>query len=162
MPNRKRKRQLLSVIGPVPVSDHSSLDLGRIASVEVTSEQDGYPIESALFEKQEHQGWRAAVSGPQTIRLTFDEPQNLGRVRLVFEEAQNTRTQEFVLRWSTGLGGSSQEIVRQQWNFSPDGSVLEIEDYAVELFGVRVLELVIVPDKSDSEAWASLKSLRLA
>jgi len=156
-----RKRQLLSAIGTAPASDQSWLDIDRIASVEVTSEQEGYPIESALL-GEEKRGWRAANPGTQIIRLTFDDPLRLGRVRLVFDDGEHTRTQEFVLRWSTGPEDSFREIVRQQWNFSPEGSVLEIEDYAVELFGVRILELIIVPDKNGSEARTSLKSLRLA
>jgi len=71
------------------------------------------------------------------------------------------RTQEFVLRWSGDYGGSFQEIVRQQWNFSPPQAIREVEDYRVELSGVNVLELVIVPDISRGSAHASLKSLRL-
>jgi len=55
----------------------------------------------------------------QTIRLIFDEPQSLRRIALVFEETEIERTQDFVLRWSGDCGGSFQEIVRQQWNFSP-------------------------------------------
>jgi len=73
-----------------------------------------------------------------------------------------SRTQEFVLRWSPGTGHSFREIVRQQWNFSPSGSIREIEDYTVDLSEVAVLELIIVPDKADREARASLSSLRLA
>jgi hypothetical protein len=69
----------------------------RRASVEVTSEENGYPIESALLEAEDR-GWRAADPGTQTIRLIFDEPQDLRRIWLVFEDNENTRTQEFVLR----------------------------------------------------------------
>jgi hypothetical protein len=54
----------------------------------------------------ETQGWRAASSGTQTIRLIFDEPQRLARIALVFEETETARTQEFALRWS-GDGGRS-------------------------------------------------------
>jgi hypothetical protein len=79
----------------------------------------------------------------------------------MFEEIESTRTQEFVLRLSSDKN-SFQEIVRQQWNFSPTGSVRETEDYAVELSEVMVLELIIVPDKSGTEARASLRRLRLA
>ena len=43
----------------------------------------------------------------------------------------------------------------------PD-SVRETEDYVVELSEVKVLELMIVPDKSGGEVPASLVSLRLA
>ena len=155
-----RKRQI-STLPEVPSSGQTWLDLNRTAVVEVTSEENGYPIESALREAENH-GWRAANPGPQTIRLVFDEPQKLRRIWLVFEDSENTRTQEFVLRWSPDAGHSFREIVRQQWNFSPPDSVRETEDYTVELSVVTALELVIVPDKSGGAARASLASLRLA
>jgi len=137
------------------------MDVDRIASVEVTSEESDYPIESALL-LEGKRGWRAANSGTQTIRLTFDEPQKLRRMLLVFEDTKNSRTQEFVIRWSPDIECSLREIVRQQWNFSPPDSVREKEDYVVELSEVKVLELMIVPDKSGGEVRASLVSLRLA
>ena len=156
-----RKRQ----ISPTPASDphfgQAWLDLNRTAVVEVTSEENGYPIESALLEA-ESPGWRAANPGPQTIRLVFDEPQKLRRIWLAFEDSENTRTQEFILRWSPDTGRSYREIVRQQWNFSPPDSVRETEDYTVELSAVTALELMIVPDKIGGAARASLASLRLA
>lgn len=145
----------------VPVSDHSWLDLDRTAVVEVTSEDKHYPIESALV-SGETQGWRAASPGTQTIRLIFDEPQRLKRIALVFEETETERSQEFVLQWSPSGGRSFREIVRQQWNFSPPNTIREVEDYQVDLSGVTVLELVIVPDISRGSARASLKSLRLS
>ena len=63
---------------------------------------------------------------------------------LAFEDSENTRTQEFVLRWSPDNGNSFREIVRQQWNFSSPGSVREIEDYAVVLYAVTVLRIRIL------------------
>jgi len=108
------------------------------------------------------QGWRAADSGAQTIRLSFDKPQRLTRILLVFEETDTERTQEFVLRWSGDGGRSFREIVRQQWNFSPPNTTREIEEYPVQLSDVTVLELVIVPDISRGTACASLKSLRVS
>jgi hypothetical protein len=69
---------------------------------------------------------------------------------------------EFVLRWSSDFGRSFPEIVRQQWNFSPPGTVQELEDYLVDLSNVTVVELEIVPDQSGGEARASLESFRLA
>src|ERR1700720_4937765 len=117
------------------------MDLDRIASVEVSSEEHDYPIESALL-LEGKKGWRAANPGMQTIRLIFDEPQKLRRIWLVFEDSENARTQEFVLRWSPDSGNSFRQIVRQQWNFSPPESIQEIEDYAVELSAVTTLELV--------------------
>jgi hypothetical protein len=153
-----RKRQISPTPPSVPASGQAWLDVEHAASVEVTSEENGYPIESALL-GEGIRGWRAANSGTQTIRLIFDEPQKLKRIWLVFEDSENTRTQEFVLRWSPDAGHSFREIVRQHWNFSPPGSTPEIEDYAVELSEVMVLELIIVPDKSGGAARASLASL---
>jgi hypothetical protein len=109
-----------------------------------------------------NQGWRASQPGPQTIRLVFDEPQEVKHISLVFEEKEMTRTQEFVLRASSNPAGLFREIVRQQWNFSPPTSAREIEDYSVELSDVALLELTFVPDISGGAVRASLKSLRLA
>ena len=149
---------------PTPATPHAQedwLDLERAATVEVTSEDKDFPIESSLS-IEPGQGWRAAQPGAQTIRLVFDEPQELKRISLVFEENDMTRTQEFVLRASSNPGGPFREIVRQQWNFSVPTSTREIEDYRVELSDVTVLELTIMPDISSGAAHASLKSLRLS
>src|ERR1700692_4936072 len=137
------------------------MNVDRTASVEVTSEEHDNPIESALL-LEGHGGWRASNPVVQTIRLIFDESQKLGRISLVFEDTENSRTQEFALRWSPDIQYSSREIVRQQWNFSPPDSVRETEDYPVELSEVKVLELEIVPNKSGGQIRASLESLRLA
>lgn len=107
-------------------------------------------------------GWQAAKPGTQTVRLIFDAPQKLRHIALVFEENETKRTQEFVLRWSPDGGDSFREIVRQQWNFSPPESVREAQEYQVELSGVTVLELTIIPEISGGTSRASLKSLRVA
>jgi hypothetical protein len=156
-----RKRLITPVPRDARPPDEGWLDLDRVAMVEVTSEERDYPVESALV-PQETRGWRAAEPGTQTVRLIFDEPQRLKRITLVFEETETERTQEFVLRWSADGGRSFQEIVRQQWNFTPSNSIREVEEYPVDLPGVAVLELVIVPDISRGLARASLKSLRLS
>jgi len=155
-----RKSHILPVLQTDPASDQVWLDMDRIASVEVTSEQPGYPIESALM--GESRGWRAAGPGTQIVRMIFDRPQTLRRIWLVFEDSETTRTQEFVLRWSRGHESSFREIVRQPWNFSPGGSVRENEDYTVHLSEVGILELIITPDKSGGDVRASLRSFRLA
>ena len=92
----------------------------------------------------------------------FDEPQSLGRVRLLFEEESRGRTQEFVLRWSPDGGRTYREVVRQQYTFSPPGTTREAEEYRVALDGVTALELRIIPDIDGGDARASLKLLRLA
>ena len=97
------------------------LNLDDLVEVEITSEDASHPIESALLSGRDS-GWRAAVPGEQIIRLLFKRPQRLQRIWLQFAETQAERTQEYVLGWSMDGGQTFQEIVRQQWNFSPTGS----------------------------------------
>lgn len=137
------------------------LDLERLADVEVTSEDAAHPIESALLAGGTS-GWRAAAPGPQAIRLLFAQPQRLRRIWLEFVEAGRERTQEYVLRWSADNGASFREIVRQQWNFSPQGATRQTQDHRVDLPAVTVLELTVAPDTSGGTAVASLDKLRLA
>lgn len=147
--------------GTAPTSKQQWLKLEDTALVEVSSEHPSHPIESALIPGA-GAGWRAEQPGQQTVRLLFDVPQKVRHVRVVFQEQERQRTQEFVLRWSSDGGQSSHEMVRQQYNFSPPATVDECEDYAVQLDGVTALELTIVPDINGGPACASLAELRVA
>jgi len=140
---------------------HDWLDLEQIATVEVTSEDPNFPIES-VFTSKDGPGWRASQRGEQQIRIIFDQAASLRRIQLRFVEPEVERTQEFTLRWSSADGGPTKEIVRQQWNFSPRGSTTEVEDYEVSLEGVSVLELAIKPDLTRGEAPATLATWRVA
>ena len=157
---RKRVVDLASPAGDVPDSSEW-FKLHEMAEVEVTSEADGYPIESA-FTFGAGPGWRAATPGKQRIRLVFDQPQSIKHIRLRFREPEITRAQEFSLQWSGGAADAFREIVRQQWNFSPHGSEVESEDYKVDLQGVSILELTIDPDRGAGEAVATLADWRVA
>jgi hypothetical protein len=145
-----------------PLGEHWR-ELDRIARVEISSEAEDFPIEHALG-KAATAGWRAAETGPQVIRLLIDEPIAVHRIQLHFVDRVSERSQEFVLL--AGSGKELREVVRQQWNFSPHGTTEEIEDYAVDLSGVTVVELRIDPDRShdpkQSQNYASLQSLKLA
>lgn len=150
------------IIEPVQQeTDQDWLNLEDLAEVEITSEDPDHPIESALLPGGAS-GWRAAGPGKQTIRLLFVHPQRLRRIWLNFVEPVTERTQEYVLRWSPDGGQSFREIVRQQWNFSPQSTSSETEDHQVELPAVTVLELIIIPDIGGKDAIASLAQLRLA
>ncbi len=144
-----------------PQAEACWFDLQSIAQVEVTSEDPRYPIEAA-FDQRDRQGWRAATTGQQIIRIFFDEPQSIRRVSLRFEESKTERTQQFSLDWSKERSGELLPLFRQQWNFSPGGSRVETEDYRVALEAARMLQLVIVPDISRSPAIATLASWRVA
>lgn len=155
-----RKRIIHAGIQRISSSNQQWLNVEHLAQVELTSEDAAHPIESALTPGA-GPGWRAAEPGEQTIRLLFDEPQNVRHMRLLFEENERERTQQFVLRWSSDRGQSYREIVRQQYNFSPPGTADECEDFDVQLEGVTTLELSIIPDISGSSICASLAQLRL-
>jgi len=142
-------------------ADQDWLNVEGLAEVEITSEDAAHPIESALVPGSAS-GWRAAGPGKQTIRLVFGNPQRLRQIRLQFEETRTERTQEYDLRWSADGGKSFREIVRQQWNFSPQGTTSETEDHHVELQKVTMLELSITPDIGGGNAFASLAQMRLA
>jgi hypothetical protein len=143
-----------------PAANSGWLDLEAVARVEVTSEDTAHPIEPALLPVGAT-GWRAESPGEQTIRLLFEMPQTLRRIRLLFREEKEARTQEFVLRWSPTVDRSSRDIVRQQYHFSPSGATEEFEEYRVELEDVAALELTIIPNLSGG-SYASLMQLRLA
>ena len=143
-----------------PSANTSWLDLEALARVEVTSEDAAHPIESALLTVGAI-GWRAESPGEQTVRLLFDAPQRLRRIRLLFREEREARTQEFVLRWSPTTESSWRDVVRQQYHFSPSGATEEFEEYRVELEDVAAFELTIIPNLSGG-SYASLVQLRLA
>lgn len=155
-----RKRILEQAQNDAPALDGDWMNLENLAEIEMTSEDPTHPIEAALVPGHTG-GWRAAGPGKQTIRLLFNQPQRLRCIQLSFSEQEFARTQEYVVRWSAG-GGSFREIVRQQWNFSPNGATTETEEHHLDLPGTMVLELNIVPDISGGKAVASLAQLRLA
>ena len=150
-----------SRVGGRPQPGQGWLDLEQIATVEVTSEEPHFPIES-VFSSEDGPGWRASQRGVQQIRLIFDRPLSVRRIQLRFLEPELERTQEFSVRWSSAEGGAPKEIIRQQWNFSPTGSTDEVEDYEVSLDSVSVLELAITPDLTGREAPATLAKWRVA
>ena len=114
-----RKRLVNRTLETIRSRSEGWLDVERAATVEITSEEKDFPVESA-FASGEARGWRAAEAGPQTIRLVFDRPH------------------------------------------SPPETTREVEEYQIELSGIGVLELTIVPNISGGTARASLKSLRLS
>ena len=154
------RKQIVRVADDVE-QDHAWFDLAHLASVEVTSEDPRFPVESVFDARSESGGWRAADAGVQTIRLRFDSPMRLQRIRLRFRETECERTHEFRLGWLKQGEREIREIIRQQWNFSPQGSTQEVEDYPVHLTDVAVLELTIQPGRNGA-AFATLDSWRVA
>jgi hypothetical protein len=125
--------------------------------VELTSEDPERPIEGALWVEGSG-GWRAGGPGRQTITLIWPAPIAIRRIRLVFEEHSQARTQEFVIRASTGDG--QREIVRQQFTFSPPATTVEREEHTTNLDGVSQLELAIIPAIDGGNAVATMREWR--
>jgi len=140
-------------------TEYDWLNLEALAQIEISSEDEAHPVEAALAPGGGY--WQAAIAGEQTLRLLFDQTQHIRAIRLIFQEDNQERTQEFVLRWS-GDGKSYHDIARQQYNFSSPDSIRELEEYKVELSGVTALELCIIPDISGSDCRASLAEWRVA
>jgi hypothetical protein len=92
-----RKRIVSTTPGIAAAHGEGWLDLERVAVVEVTSEESDHPVEFALV-SGETRGWRAAAAGPQTIRLTFDEPRSLEKVRQCDPFCSPFRTSQINLR----------------------------------------------------------------
>ena len=153
----------LSKTSSSPSSDSAlaqGLDIAQIASVEISSEDAQHPFENAL-QGGKGGGWKAADPGPQVIRLNFDHPQSIRRIRVEFREQTRERSQEFAL-FASSAAFQKKELVRQQWTFSPGGSAIEVEDYSLDLTGVLSLELEIDPGRHDKQAFATLESLTIA
>ncbi|MGC2164742.1 MAG: hypothetical protein WA632_01870 [Gallionella sp.] len=134
-----RKRIITPVQQKAPAFDQQWLNIEEIAVVEITSEDAKHPIEAA-FQSGES-GWRASSTGEQTIRIRFDNPQKIQRIRIDFSEPSIERTQEFSLAWMPEGEKSYRQVVRQQWNFSPSGATREVEDLDVDLTSVDLIEL---------------------
>ncbi len=141
-------------------ADDRWLDLEHLARAEITSEDSEYPIEFAI--RSGSKEWKAARAGEQVIRFLFDKPQRIRRIRLVFEEERQERTHEFSLAWSGEDDSVPREIVRQQYNFNPPQNTREVEDYRVDLVGVKIIELRLRPDISGGNVRASLAMIQVA
>lgn len=146
------------------VADRKWLDVLAEATVEVSSEDELFPITAALRHDLTN-GWRAAETGPQTVRLLFRRPQQLRRIRVHVVDRVSERTQQ--LRVLAGnSSGTLKEIASWQFVFSPRSSTEEVEECAVALDGVAVVELYINPDlrhtQGQEEMYSVLKSFWLS
>jgi hypothetical protein len=137
------------------------IDIASIATVQVTSESPDHPIDLAF---DDHRGpggtrWIAEEPGEQTVTLVFDAPQAVNQILLQVEEPEVVRTQDLQLSSSCDGGRTYRELLRQEFNFSPDGTTFEREKWTVSTQGVTHLRLVIKPDKGGKPCRATLTSL---
>ena len=155
-----QKRIIATNHAEIEASRTGFLDLDTLAEVEITSEHPEHPIDAALLPGSIG-GWRAGTPGCQIIRLHFKQAQAVCCIQLDFIESAVSRTQEYLIRLSADEGKSFVDIVRQQWNFHPQGSTTESEQHVLNFPAVNTIELNINPDVGNSNAFASLASLRV-
>ena len=135
----------------------------ELATVLVTSEAAEHPVD-CLFDGHDGPGgtrWVAAVDGEQELILAFDTPQTIREVGLETEELQASRTQVLTLALSQNGGRTYREILRQEFNFSPPGTIFERERWTVPATMVSHLRVTIQPDKGGKLGRASLTSLTI-
>jgi hypothetical protein len=77
-------------------------------------------------------------------------------------EVELTRTQEMTVRVAQHRGERHHDIVRQQFNFSPNGATREVEAYALQLADVSAIQLRIVPSIDGRPAVARVDELKVA
>lgn len=112
-----------------------------VATITVTSEADGHPI-TCVFDEERGPGasqWIAAEPGDQKLVIAFHQPQTIRQITMEIEEREVNRTQEVQLALSDDGGKTYRELLRQEFNFSPEGTTWECEDWAVEEVNVTHL-----------------------
>lgn len=142
------RKKILKVSPPALAEGVGGLDVPAIATALCTSELENHPIEH-MFDGRPDTRWVAAADGEQTLILAFDTAQVLRRVGLIIEERTERRTQELDLALSTDGGLTFREVIRQEFNFSPDGATIQRQDWQLPP-GQHCthLRLHIRPDKS--------------
>ena len=157
------RKQIIKSSSTAAASTSGGLDVAAIATVFVSSELAGHPVENA-FDGQRGPGgsrWISETGGEQTLKLAFDAPQAIRSVSLEIEETAESRTQELQLAVSADGEKTWRELVRQEFNFSPTGSTFEREEWTLNAEGVTHLRLQIKPDKGGRPCRASVTSLVL-
>lgn len=157
------RKHILTDRSAMRVSWPGEKDIAALATVSVTSEAADHPIDNA-FDGRRGPGesrWMASEPGAQLLLLAFDTPQTIRAMRLEVEELDVSRTQEIHIAVSYDGAQTYQEVLRQEYNFSPPGTTFEREEWSVTAEGVTHLRLVIEPDKGGKPCRATLTSLAL-
>jgi hypothetical protein len=155
------RKHLLKDRPVAPAPRPGEKDIAAIATVFVTSETAGHPIDYAF---DHHRGpggsrWLAAEPGEQVLILAFDTPQAISKIILEVEESEVSRTQELWVAVSCDGGQTYRELLRQEYTFSPPGTTFEHEEWTVAAEGVTHVQLGIKPDKGHTPCRATLTTL---
>jgi len=163
-PSRTLHKRIINLAdAPEVESDVEAIDITAVTTVIVTSEDPAHPIDN-IFNDEDHTNsgrWVASNPGEQCLILDFDTPQTIRQIVLAIEEREVQRTQELTISISSDGGRSYQELIRQEYNFSPPGTTWERETWTVLAERVTHLRLQIKPDKGGKPCHATVTSLLL-
>ncbi len=155
------RKHVLNDLPAARIPKLDAKDIPAVATVFVTSEAPGHPIDH-LFDSRRGPGgsrWIAAVGGEQTLILAFDTPQTIRQIGVEVEEPEVSRTQVLRIALSDDGGQTYRERIRQEFTFSPPGTTFEREEWSVPAEQVTHLQVVIQPDKGNAPFLATLTSL---
>lgn len=123
--NATRDRAVASGIGRSETMDAQWLDLDVVADVAIVA--GGRRVTRAPGM------WSADSPGEQMIEIRFHKRTPVRRLRVVSSEVKESRTQEMTIWVSLRGGERHREVLRQQFNFSPNGATEEVEEYPCSL-----------------------------
>jgi hypothetical protein len=129
--------------GPVATD---TLDIAGRASVEVTSENELYPIDH-VFDGRSGPGgscWVAGTPGPQTILLRFHAPTNIENLTIESEE-RLTCTQEIVVAGWSDDRQSPFGAPPRMLSYTPYGRSFHRETWNIVERGVTYVSFSVVP-----------------
>jgi hypothetical protein len=157
------RKRVLDQFSAKPSRPPGGKNIEALATVAVTSEAPGHPIDNAFDGRGGPGGscWIAADPGEQALIVAFDAPQEIREIDLEVEEPEASRTQEVSLGLSRDGGQTYREVLRQEYNFAPPGTTFEREQWAVNGEGITHVRLVINPDKSGRPCRATVTSFAL-
>jgi hypothetical protein len=157
------RKQILKDFPTAPGMRPGEMNIVALATVLVTSEAPDHPVDYAFDDSRGPGGsrWVADAPGHQRLILAFDTPQTIRTLTLEVEELDMSRTQELSVTISRDGGQTYQELLRQEYNFSPPWTTFEREVWTLSAEEVTHLQLTIKPDKGGNPCRASLTSFIL-
>ena len=161
MCEKLRKKIMPSATEAARPAPADTIDIIRNAEVIATSESENFPLDN-IVDGSTGPGssqWVAGSTGPQTLIFKFDTPQNISSIVYEIEEQEVARTQEVCFEISTDSGAHFREILRHEYNFSPDGSTFQREELKLDLPQITDLKMSIKPDKGNLNCRAKLNHI---
>jgi hypothetical protein len=102
------------------------------------------------------------IAAVATVLVSSEDPRH--PIDHVFDGQRGpgaSRWQEMTVSISQDGGQTYRELIRQEYNFSPPGTTLEHEEWAIKADAISHLQLRIKPDKGGKAGRATLTTFAL-